>query len=129
MRSAGSLSGTVLAVLPLGTTGTVLAGPTNANGYAWYRIQTAAGAGWVAGSFLVATTPPAGIQIGSTVRTTSGLKLRASASTSGALITTMPSGTRGTVIGGPVSANGYTWWQLQTSLGTGWAAGTYLALV
>ncbi|MCC6674242.1 MAG: SH3 domain-containing protein [Thermomicrobiales bacterium] len=128
MRSAASLSGSVLAVLPNGTSGTVLAGPTIASGYTWYRIQTSFGAGWVVSAYLTSSTPPAGIQVGSTVRTTTNLRLRVTASTSGTTITTMPTGTLGTVIGGPVSANGYTWWQLQTALGTGWAAAAYLAV-
>lgn len=128
MRSAASLSGAVLAVLPLGTTGSVLAGPTNASGYAWYRLQTNWGSGWVAASFLKLTSAPGGIQIGSTVRTTTGLRLRSAASTSGSIITTLPSNTRGTVLSGPIDANGYTWWQLKTSLGTGWAAGAYLVI-
>ena len=51
-------------------------------------------------------------------------------STSGTIIALMPTGTRGVVIGGPVSANGFTWCQLQTTaFGTGWAAATYLAWV
>lgn len=31
-----------------------------------------------------------------------------------------------TVIGGPESATGYTWWELEGSLGKGWAAGEFL---
>jgi len=33
----------------------------------------------------------------------------------------MPAGTTGTVIAGPRTANGYVWWQVRTSSGTGWA--------
>jgi peptidoglycan-N-acetylglucosamine deacetylase len=59
-----------------------------------------------------------------------GLNLRSTPSTTGSIIDVMPTGARGVVIGGPVTANGYTWCQLQTSgYGTGWAAATYLAWV
>lgn len=127
LRSAASTSASVITVLPTNTTGTVTSGPATANGYTWFQVRTALGTGWVAGQFLVATSAPAGIQIGSIVRTTTaGLRLRSTASTSGAVVATMPLGTRGTVVAGSVSANGYTWWRIQTSLGTGWAAGLYL---
>lgn len=128
LRSSASTSGAVLAVLPSGTTGTVLAGPTSANNLQWYQVQTGLGTGWVAGRYLAVSAPPAGIQVGSSVRTTSGLRLRSSPSSSGTIVTTMPSGTNATVIGGPTNANGYTWWQLRTAYGNGWAAGAYLAL-
>ncbi|MBX3070988.1 MAG: SH3 domain-containing protein [Thermomicrobiales bacterium] len=38
--------------------------------------------------------------------------------------------TRGTVLAGPVAANGLDWYQIQTSrYGTGWAAGKYLKVI
>lgn len=51
-----------------------------------------------------------------------GLQLRNSASTSGALITTLPDGATMDVIGGPIQADGYTWWNLAGTYGTGWSA-------
>ncbi len=35
-------------------------------------------------------------------------------------------GTAVEVLGGPVEADGYTWWQVRTPLGEGWCAGQYL---
>ena len=42
---------------------------------------------------------------------------------------TMPSGTVCTVVGGPLSGSGYTWYQVQSSFGTGWAASAYLVRI
>ena len=57
-----------------------------------------------------------------------GLNIRASASTGGQIVTTVPQGTALTVVGGPAQANGFTWWNVQTAGGvTGWAAGQFLA--
>jgi len=44
------------------------------------------------------------------------------------VITTMPTGTICTVVGGPSSSGGYTWYQVKTTYGTGWASGQYLQL-
>jgi hypothetical protein len=73
-------------------------------------------------------TNPGGVKflVGDGVRVTSLLNLRASASTTGTLIATMPINTTGVVLAGPVSASGYLWYRLETSYGVGWAVQTYL---
>jgi uncharacterized protein YgiM (DUF1202 family) len=129
MRSGPSLTAGIVTTLPAETTGTVVAGPTAASGYNWYRIQTATQIGWVAHTLLAKTAPPSTIQVGDTVRTSTSLRLRSTASTSGTVIATMPEGTMGTVLAGPTTATGHVWYRLQTSLGTGWAAGEYLRKV
>lgn len=126
IRSGAGLSAAILTTLPVDTTGTVLGGPTAADGYTWYRLQTATQTGWVASTLLTKTAPPSSIQIGDTVSTSTSLRLRSTPSTSGTLITTLPTGTTGTVLGGPTTATGHVWYQVQTSLGTGWCAGEYL---
>jgi uncharacterized protein YgiM (DUF1202 family) len=129
MRSGPGLTAGIVTTLPAETTGTVVAGPTAASGYNWYRIQTATQIGWVAHTLLAKTAPPSTIQVGDTVRTSTSLRLRSTASTSGTVIATMPEGTTGTVLAGPTTATGHVWYRLQTSLGTGWAAGEYLRKV
>lgn len=126
IRSGAGLSASILTTLTAGTPGTVLAGPTAADGYSWYRIQTATQSGWVAHTLLQKSAPPSTIQPGDTVRTTTSLRLRSSPSTSGGVIASMPTGTSGVVLAGPTTATGHVWYQLQTSLGTGWAAAEYL---
>nr|MBA2247619.1 SH3 domain-containing protein [Chloroflexia bacterium] len=107
-----------------------------ANGYTWWQLRTTAGTGWAVENWLTRTTvtpapqppPPASgkFVINDTVRVTESLNLRSSASTSASRIATLAAGTTGTVVGGPASANGYTWWQLRTSAGTGWAVENWL---
>ncbi len=77
-------------------------------------------------------TRAAGVFIaGDTIRVADGpLNYRSSASTSGTIIGTLPTGTTGLVIGGPTSSGGNTWYQLQVSgRPNGWVAGSFLALV
>lgn len=55
-RSGPGTTSSVIAVLSFGSTGTVLGGPIDANGYAWYQIATVSqGTGWVASSFIQKT--------------------------------------------------------------------------
>ena len=69
--------------------------------------------------------PP--IVIGGTVRVTTGLNVRTEPGTSGSKITTMAAGSTGTVLDGPVSAEGYTWWKISYDDGTtGWSAENWL---
>ncbi len=52
MRSNAGTGYGVVAVMPNGAQGTVLAGPVASGSYQWYRVQAAAGTGWVAGAYL-----------------------------------------------------------------------------
>jgi peptidoglycan/xylan/chitin deacetylase (PgdA/CDA1 family) len=135
LRSAPGVSSSVLARMLLGTRGTVLSGPTLNDGHSWYQIRTTTyGTGWASGRYLRLvpagrTTPPSsGFAIGSTVETTiANLNLRSSPSLTATITTYMASGTRGTVLAGPVWANNVPWYQIRTvAYGTGWASGYYL---
>ena len=48
---AGTGYGTI-AILPTGTTVTIISGPIFANTYGWYRVSSPYGTGWVAGDYL-----------------------------------------------------------------------------
>ncbi len=128
----GTSAGTIV-VMPIGTTATVIGGPQTGSGYTWWQIQTSAyGTGWAVQDWMEETTappPPTGkFEVGDTVRTTDGnLRLRSSPSTSGGVITMLPAGTTGTVLEGPRTGSGYTWWRIETSFGTGWVAENWLA--
>ena len=66
-------------------------------------------------------------QIGGNITTTSALNVRSSPATSGALLGTQPAGASGNVIGGPVQANGYWWWQVDYATGSdGWSVENWL---
>jgi chitodextrinase len=73
------------------------------------------------------TTPTPKFSLNDRVQTTDTVNVRASASTQGTLLGTQPTGALGTVIGGPVSADGYTWWNVNFDSGAdGWTVETYL---
>jgi len=143
VRSSPSASGTVVASLATGTQMCVTGGPQSADGYTWYQINANGTTGWVAGNFcsLVAaggcggsTTgptpiPSSGWVVGDVLYTNdAGVRLRSTASASGAIIHDgMPNGTVGVMVGGPVSADGYTWYQWDTRYGRGWSASTWMA--
>ena len=52
----------------------------------------------------------------------SPLRLRASASTKGKVVGKLPEGTLVQILEGPVEADGFTWWKVQTPKVVGWAA-------
>jgi uncharacterized protein YgiM (DUF1202 family) len=133
-RSGPSTSASVLSQLTEGTTGTILAGPSAGDGYVWYQFKTSGGTtGWGVQDWLEKTTvtppPPttSKFAVGDTIRVTEAINFRSSAGTSGSIISQLPAGTTGTVLGGPTAANGYTWYQFRTSGGTtGWGVQDWL---
>lgn len=150
LRSGAGTGYGVVTTMAAGSTGTVIGGPKNANGYTWWQLRTSGGStGWGVGNWLVATgtsseapeptpsptpdpsptpNPTTGkFATGDTVRVTESLNMRSSASTSGSVVAVLAAGVTGKVIGGPTSANGYTWWRIQTSAGTGWCVENWLA--
>ncbi len=130
LRNAAGTSGTILTTLAIGVTGTVLAGPTAANGMDWYQIQTPAASGWAAGDFLSLNTggSPGTFAINSYVYVNvAKLNLRATASDNAQVLTTMSRGVFGKVIDGPTSAGGYDWYRLDVNGTQGWAVGEFLA--
>lgn len=75
-------------------------------------------------------TVSGGIAIGSTVRATTRVNMRSGAGTNFGVVDVLATNAVGTVVAGPVSATGYTWYQVSTaSQGTGWVASNYLAVV
>lgn len=56
IRPGPSTSGSAIACVPDGTTATVTGGPQEAEGYTWWKIQTANGEGWAAGTYLAASS-------------------------------------------------------------------------
>jgi len=95
--------------------------PTVANGYTWYPIATLnAVNGYVAGEFFTG-----GFFLNDYGTVTDGpLNLRSTASTSGSILVTMPNGASvffNNVT--PVTASGYTWFNVTYNGTTGWAVG------
>ncbi len=72
------------------------------------------------------------ISIGQTVEVNTGgdnLNLRQGAGLSHPIVAKLPHGTVMTVVGGPESADGFMWWELEGTLGSGWAAADFLRTV
>jgi len=132
LRDAPGLDGGVIAPLPLGLALTVLEGPRSVDGFAWYLVQgpDEVGQGWVAGEFVVESPGvSATFGIGETVVVNGDeLNLRSEPSLSGTVVAQLPLGKEAVITGGPVEADGYSWYQI-TLTGThpdGWVAGEHL---
>ena len=125
-RATASTSGTVLQVLSQGDIVSVISGPTSANGYNWYYVTANAVNGYVAGQYLTAV----GFVVGDDVAINSNnVNVRSGAGTGYAVIDQLNTGAIATVIGGPSTANGYTWYRIQYAGSlTGWTVGNYLTL-
>ena len=124
VRASPSLSGSVLATAPTGETGTVVDGPVDADGYRWWEVDyDGTTTGWSASDWLLYSRFGAG----DGVQTTSGLSVRDAPGLSSSTIDTAWSGESGTVVGGPVDADGYRWFEVDySSTATGWSAGYWL---
>jgi hypothetical protein len=78
-----------------------------------------------------ATTRPAlAWAIGARVQTNTLSNVRSKASTSGRSLCAQSSGKKGTIVGGPTNANGYTWWNVNFDTSCdGWVTQSNLALI
>ncbi len=155
-RAAPGYSGGIIGTLSVGTTGVIIGNSQTADGLEWANVRTSGGqAGWVDAEYLTKTgsaptatrtatraatstrTPTASVtrsvttgataSSGRLYRTTTRVNLRQAPSTSGAIMSTLPSGTVLTSMGNTVDANGYTWLRVSTGSLTGWIATTYIA--
>ncbi len=130
LRSGPGFGQTVIATMPTGTPLDVTVAPQQVDGSVWYGVNSERyGGGWVAGEFLApAGGSGGGLQVGDTVQVIDGsLNFRSGPGTSASIVNVVPEGTRFTVIGGPVVANGYSWYQVENgSYGAGWSVGTFL---
>jgi len=126
LREEPTIEADVVDKLPDGSRVVVLSGPVAADGYNWYELDTDLGIGWAAGEFLVEASDA--IEVGDTVSVVDGnLNLRDATGLDANVIDVMPDGTQLEVSDGPVSADGYTWFEVSNDdFGPGWAAGEFL---
>lgn len=143
MRDVASAKGKQIGRLLQGAVVTVVAGPTQADDYAWWQVDNGAGqVGWVAAGtaddpWLVAdqnTGPAQGggnlvnraVKLGDKVQvTTEGnqlLSVRETPGKNAALAARVVRGTQFTVRGGPTKQDDLVWWQLEGENVSGWAA-------
>ena len=102
-----------------GASGSLTVTPTATTTYA----ITCTGIGGSANqSVMVAVTPAPKLVVGMTVQTTGSAAMHKSPSMSAPLVGALAPGSRGTIVGGPASADGSTWWEMSSKDGSAtWA--------
>jgi N-acetylmuramoyl-L-alanine amidase len=131
-RSGPGLSAGVTYVMDGGTRVTILAGPTTADGYHWYKVRTDDGdVGWTIGEGLAPESGNQGADFAkgaAVVVNTDALNLRIGAGLAKSIVAVLPDGTPLIVSNGPMAVDGYDWYEVETRDGQlGWVAGQYLA--
>jgi|GEM_PF-2361658 len=140
VHSAPGFAGTVIASLATNTQMCVIGNPQNVDQYRWFQIDASGTQGWVAAAYTSLVTshgctsgdpnplPTTGIIVGDVLQVTDGpLNLRTGPGTGYSTIASMPLNTKALVVAGPTNADGYTWHQIDTRYGLGWAAVAYMA--
>jgi uncharacterized protein YgiM (DUF1202 family) len=136
LRSKASLTGSVLTVLPNGTAAVVVSGTLSGDGYSWYEIKAWGQTGFAVADFLSPAGSDGngggggGSQVPPSSKATvatNALNVRATAGTGAAVVTVLPWGTSVSVHSGPVSSGGYSWYEISSAAGSGWAAGEFLS--
>ncbi len=129
LRSGPGVDYSIIRELPWDSRFFVNDGPVTNDDYTWYKITGDLGLGWCveANLELVPGSVPAKFVVGDSVRVDSdGVRMRASAGLSAAVVAGMVTGDEGTVLDGPDFADGYFWYRIETGKGTGWCASDYL---
>jgi uncharacterized protein YraI len=129
LRVQPSLSAAVVGQMPGGSTFTILAGPTCANGYNWWQVNHNGFVGWTAEGINsqywiepIMCYIPSRMTIGMWARVTPGLpnRLRAQPNTASNVLALIPGGGQFSVIGGPQCGENTTWWQVNYNGVVGW---------
>jgi uncharacterized protein YgiM (DUF1202 family) len=133
LRDDATLSGGAVDVLGSGAVGTVLAGPIDADGYAWYQLDVDGVTGWAVRDFLAygaltdATTDTSDTPGAALLVNTDSLNVRDAAGLSGPVLETLVTGESVTATGATDTVDGYDWAEVQTAAGTvGWVVADYL---
>jgi uncharacterized protein YgiM (DUF1202 family) len=141
LRSGAGLNCPIIAVMPQGATVQVLNGPTQADGYTWYKVSYNGQTGYAAGDYLQAAgTTSCQSYCGSPevgqdayVKDTPYLHLRNGAGLSCDVETSIPQGDKVHVMDGPQSVDGYDWYHVtytdqDNHDWDGYAAGDWLGM-
>jgi uncharacterized protein YgiM (DUF1202 family) len=129
LRAEPGLDAEVLLKLASGTTATVLDGPVDADDYVWYQLDVEGTVGWVAADFLdiAGTGADTSFTAGTTVTVNDDrVNLRAGAGLDADILDKLSTGMTATILDGPTSADGYTWYQVDVDGVTGWVASDFL---
>lgn len=109
----------------------VIEGPATVDGELWYHVRGDAGSGWLAQSNFAASdaAPPAGaFAIGEDLFVKEDLvNLRSEPSLRGTIVGQVNFMNAATVVEGPMPANGYTWYKVETEIATGWVTERHIS--
>ena len=130
LRQSATTSSAVLSSIPKNTQVNVL----SKNGSNWYNVTYKGRTGWVSGQYLIvketvvpvvaATPAPGATNTAGTVTANPSLNLRASATTSAAVLAAIPKNTQVAII----SKNASNWYKVTYNGKTGWVSGAYLSV-
>lgn len=144
LRTGPSTAEGVIKVIPEGIIVAIKDGPTpGSNGNSWYFVLSQGQTGWVDGSYLAASGPPApavsqesapvaGLAAGANATVTGvaaygGLKVRAAPAPWEAQLGTIADGTVVRILEGPVTGgNSDPWFRISWRDSWGWVSGVYL---
>lgn len=131
VRQSGSLTGILLGAQPIAAAGRIVGGPVTSNSITWWQMDYDSGVdGWSgSNNFTRQLTSPVatvgGFKIGDRIQVNANTNVRQSGTLAGALLGTQTIGAFGQIIGGPVTASGITWWQMNYDIGVdGWSGST-----
>jgi uncharacterized protein YgiM (DUF1202 family) len=133
LRANAGTNYDIVATLASNSNGTITDGPRVATGYTWWKVRATTGQeGWVVQDYLIRTSgpgeppPSSKFTVGDGFVAPKSVIRVASTNNIKQRLDPLPQGTTGTIIAGPVSASGYTWWQTNTALGRGWSPEQFL---
>lgn len=139
LRASTSANAQLITQLGTGQLVSIIEGPISAEGYTWWKVEDSAGnSGWgvegdgeniwinpsVGGTQAVNRQPRVNERVIVTMPDDLQLTVRSLPGTDAPVLIRVDSGTEFSVIDGPRSANGYTWFQIRSDDGniSGWAA-------
>lgn len=129
LRERPDLSSSIVKTIGTGIVGTILRGPEKGNNQSWYEIETDDVVGWSVGTFLRATESGATMKafaINDAVYvSTDAVNLRSSPRLDSDIVMILLQMDAGVVLSGPESSDGFIWYKIQSSDGTGWASAQY----
>jgi uncharacterized protein YgiM (DUF1202 family) len=128
LRADAGLTADVVTTLSNGALATVVGGPVEADGSFWYQLDVDGTTGFAIREFLAFAGPDVEVFSAGSVLivNTDVLSLRDAPGLAGGPIASLPGATEVTVVSGPEAADGYSWYEVETSAGTGWLAGEFL---
>lgn len=136
LRDDAGTDAEILDVMADGSAASVVSGPVSADDMDWYELESADyGSGWAAGDFLALADSvpsnefPDGAELVVTTGDGSNLNLREDPSTDAAIVDQLPEGTSVVILFGPESADGYDWYEVDTTdFGSGWVVADFIEL-